>query len=45
MRDCIVIIGNVVDGFSFYGPFTFDEAHDWGSHVSEEFSIVELTAP
>ena len=40
----IVVTGNPVDGFAFYGPITKSEAaeRDFGSEISSDWWIVEL---
>ena len=40
----VVVTGNPVDGFAFYGPITKDEAgeRDFGSEISSDWWIVEL---
>ncbi len=40
----IVIAGNPVDGFSFYGPYsTHDEACEWGERANgEEWWVAAL---
>jgi hypothetical protein len=40
----IVVIGNPVDGFSFFGPFeSFEDAEWFGDRVDGEWWITDLT--
>jgi len=40
----IVVIGNVVDGLAFHGPFdTVDEAVNYGENCTDEWVTAQLT--
>ena len=42
----IVVVGNVVDGLSFYGPITDEEAEDFPNYFkNEEWIIADITHP
>jgi hypothetical protein len=44
----MVVIGNIFDGFSFYGPFaTFDDASDWAdtNAISSEWWVASVEIP
>jgi hypothetical protein len=42
----ILIVGNPVDGLTFYGPFaTADEANAAGERVQDDWWIAPLKAP
>ena len=35
---CIVVVGNMSDGFTFHGPFdNFDEAAEWAMDETESW--------
>ena len=41
----IVIIGDHVSGFKFFGPFTSEEAREWLEDYMGYYEIVDLIAP
>lgn len=42
----ILVFGNVVDGFTFRGPFeTREEAMEYGEPIAEEWYDAELVPP
>lgn len=47
MEICIILVGNIVDGFKFVGPFEgFDAANDHARRwIRDDYSIVFLETP
>lgn len=41
----VVIIGDHVSGFKFFGPFTLDQAKDWLDDYLGYYEIVDLIEP
>ena len=45
MTNCVIVVGNPIDGISFFGPFeTFNDAHNWAEGL-DEYWITSLEMP